>query len=270
MTVSVTDFYSAPSLGFFLHTPMTVHIQIGNTEPAPINLLESITQFQLLPALLRELVVDRAISEIVLTPTEHEVACQRFYEQQQITDPDQEQRWLSHYRMNRVQLEQQAVRQMKLEKFKSQSWEALLESDFLEQKSQYDRYIYSLIRHSSAELIQELYFRVQEGEQSFAELATEFSQGGEAKTGGTVGPVAAANLHPALARILRNCKPGQLMPPKRIGELNLIVRLEHHLPAQLTEEVRQQLLEKRYQGWLNEQLQATRLISAPIPVRTGP
>jgi parvulin-like peptidyl-prolyl isomerase len=242
---------------------MSVQIQIGNSSPASINLLESLTQYQLLPVLLKELVIDHAIVDLTLTAEEETIALQQFYEQHQITDEAQQQQWLTHHQMSLDQLEHQAQRQLKLAKFKTQHWNSVLEIDFLKYKPQLDQYTYSLIRNKSGELTQELYFRIKEQEQTFAELAEQYSEGIEAKSGGIIGPVAATTLHPALVQILSSSKPGQLWPPQRVGEWNLIVRLEQHQSAQLTETVRQQLLEQRYQTWLHEQLQTTRVNPTP-------
>jgi parvulin-like peptidyl-prolyl isomerase len=248
---------------------MIGQIQIGNASPKSIDLLQSITQHQLLPTLLKALIIDHAVADLTLTPEEEAIALQQFYKQQQLTEENQQQ-WLSHHQMSIEQLEQQALRQLKLEKFKILNWNSVLESDFLKYKPQLDQYIYSLIRHKSGELIQELYFRIQDEEQTFAELASQYSEGSEAKAGGLIGPVTSTAMHPALVQILSSSQPGQLWSPQRIGEWNLIVRLDQHLPAQLTESVRQQLLEQRYQAWLDEQLKTIRLISSPVPVKTAP
>jgi parvulin-like peptidyl-prolyl isomerase len=242
---------------------MTAQLQIGNLPPASIDLLQSLSQHQLMPALLKALVIEHAIADLTLTSEEEVIALQQFYEQHQIKDEEHEQQWLAHHRMSKAQLEQQALRQLKLAKYKAQRWNSVLESDFLKYKPQFDRYTYSLLRHQSAELTRELYFRILEQEQTFAELAAQYSEGIEAKTGGLIGPVAASTLHPALVQILSHSQPGQLCPPQRLGEWNLIVRLEQHQSAQLTETVRQQLLEQRYQTWLNEQLETTHLTPAP-------
>ena len=44
--------------------------------------------------------------------------------------------------------------------------------------------VYSLIRSKDPGVAQELYFRIQEGENTFSELARQYSQGSEAQTGG--------------------------------------------------------------------------------------
>ncbi|MEQ8752448.1 MAG: peptidylprolyl isomerase [Coleofasciculus sp. G1-WW12-02] len=118
-----------------------------------------------------------------------------------------------------------------------------------------DRVIYSLIRHRDKAVAQELYFRLQESEQSFAELARHYSQGAEAKTGGLIGPVTLNVPHPQLAKLLSISQPGQLLPPTRLGEWWLIVRVEKFLPAQLDQPMRQKLLDEKFTAWLNEQLQ---------------
>jgi parvulin-like peptidyl-prolyl isomerase len=248
---------------------MTLQIQIGHSACFEVNILESVTQYQLLPTLLKNIVIDRTVADIKLTAEEENAALKRFYEQSQLMNADQQELWLGYHRMSIEQLEQQALRQFKLEKFKFLSWNSVLESDFLKYKSQIDQYVYSLMRLSSPELIRELFFRIQEGEETFAKLASQYSEGNEAQTGGLVGPVPSAKLHPGLVKILSNCRPGQLCPPQRLDEWNIIVRLEQHIPAQFTDAVRQQLLEQRYQAWIEEQLKTAVLNSSPVLVETA-
>ncbi|MBW4517723.1 MAG: hypothetical protein KME11_21170 [Timaviella obliquedivisa GSE-PSE-MK23-08B] len=44
------------------------------------------------------------------------------------------------------------------------------------------------------------------------------------------------------------------MPPTRIEDLWVIVRLEEFLPAQLDEPMRQRLLDEMFANWLKEQM----------------
>jgi parvulin-like peptidyl-prolyl isomerase len=135
------------------------------------------------------------------------------------------------------------------------TWDAKLESHFRQLKPRLDQVVYSLIRVRDGGVAQELYFRLVEGEQSFAELAKQYSQGPEAQTGGLMGPVALRTPHPKLARILAIRQPGQLLPPIRVENWWLIVRLEKFIPAQLDEPMQQRLLNELFSTWLQEQLQ---------------
>ena len=104
-------------------------------------------------------------------------------------------------------------------------------------------------------LAQEIFFRIQEGEESFSELAQKYSKGPEANTGGVVGPVPLSNLHPTLNKILSVSQPGQLWSPTRIEEWFAIVRLDKFLPAGLDESMRRRLIDEMFESWLKEKIQ---------------
>ncbi|NJK41300.1 MAG: peptidylprolyl isomerase [Acaryochloridaceae cyanobacterium SU_2_1] len=214
-----------------------------------------LTGYQLLPLLLKELVIDQAIGSISLSPEEEAVALEQFYQQQHLQAQTQRQEWLDYHRMSSEQLTQQAHRQLKLHKFKVQHWQHQIESDFLQQKGQFDQYLYSLIRVTNAEVALELYFRLQAGEQSFAELAQQYSQGPEAQAGGLVGPVLANALHPTLAQLLTTLQPGQVEPPIPLGDWYVLVTLQHRISAQLNNSLRHTLLDRRFNAWMQDQIQ---------------
>jgi parvulin-like peptidyl-prolyl isomerase len=230
---------------------------LGATE-----LLSLMSQYQMLPQFLKEQSIDRATQSISLTLEEEAFALEQFLAQQKVKDEAQRQAWLNYHRMSEAQLSAQAIRKFKLEKFKHMTWDACVEADFLKYKFNLDRFICSILRTKDAELAQELYFRLKEGEQTFADLAPQYSEGAEAQTSGLVGPIAGSTLHPKLLQVLSNSQPGQLCPPQRLEEWFIIVRLEQYLPAQLDETIRQQILERRFQEWLEQQLQT---VNVSIP-----
>jgi len=235
--------------------PSPAILQVRNRTVSDRELIPLLNQYQLLPKLEQELLIDDAIAPFTCTEEEQAKCCQDFYKQHQLTSQAKLQTWLQQQGITERQLLDLATRKLRIEKFKQATWGNKLESYFLQQKQQFDRVIYSLIRTQDAAVAQELYFRLQEGEQSFSEIARQYSQGAEAKTGGLMGPVALNIPHPKLARILTLSQPGQLLPPTRIGEWWLIVRVEEFLPAQLDETMRQRLLDEFFSSWLNEQLQ---------------
>lgn len=202
------------------------------TAPELISLLHA---YQILPQLYRELLIDQAIASIECTPEEIEQAKQE----------------------NPQQIETLATRKLRLEKFKLATWGHQVESYFLTQKAQLDQVTYSLLRTRDMAIAQELYFRIKAKEQSFAEIARQYSQGPEAQTGGLIGPTPLTQPHPQLVAKLRASQPGQLLPPTRLGEWIVIVRLEQIVHAQLDDSTRKKLLNKLFQEWLQESLQET-------------
>lgn len=233
---------------------MTTVLRVGDREIAAEEIVPLLASYQLLPQLLREIMIDRAIASLICTPEEKAIARQQFFSQNQLTDETAQKAWANQRGMTVAQLDALAIRGLLIEKFKQETWENKLDSYYLSRKQLLDRVIYSLIRHPDPGVIQELYFRIQEGEQSFADLAREYTQGPEVQTGGLIGPVELSTPHPILAQLLRLSQPGQVCPPTRLGEWFVIVRLEKFIPAQLDDAMRQRLLNECFNTWLSEQV----------------
>jgi parvulin-like peptidyl-prolyl isomerase len=206
----------------------------------------------MMPQLVKEMTLDRSTAEISLTTEEQKLAYQQAFQQLNIDSDDKLNAWLKQQGMTLADLEKRAERSLKLAKFKQTTWGAKVNSAFLERKQQLDRVIYSLICTKDFCVAQELYFRVKEGEQSFDELAREYSQGPEAQTGGLIGPIEIGSVHPNLAKMLIASDVGQVQTPTVIGDWIVLVRLEKVLPVTLDEAMQQRLIDEAFTKWLDE------------------
>ncbi|MEA5510746.1 peptidylprolyl isomerase [Crocosphaera sp. UHCC 0190] len=243
---------------------MSIVLQIGDQEISDHNLYRLLAQYRLLPQLAKEIIIDQAIADITCTPEETAQAKQQFYQKNQLTNEAQLKAWLDHHGMTPQQLEVISVRDLKIEKFKQLTWSDKLDPYFVKCKGQLDRVVYSLIRTKDAGIAQELYFRIQEGENTFTELARQYSEGSEAQTGGLIGPVELNVPHPRISQILSASRPGQLSPPTRVGDWWIILRLEKYMSAQLDEATRQRLINELFQAWLLAQIQQNVAFSSII------
>ena len=217
-------------------------------------LIEKLREHQLMPKLVQEIIIDEAIAGISCDSQE---ALQSFCAKRGLFSREQQQAWCQQQQQTPEQMAAAAMREQKLLLFQEQTWGEQIESYFLQRKAQLDRVRYSLIRTKDASLAQEIYFRLNDDGESFSGLASEYSEGQEAKTGGMVGPVELSIPHPVLARMLMVSKPEQLWAPTQIGEWLVIARLEQFVPAQFDDAMRQRLLAEQFQGWLTQQLQET-------------
>ena len=212
-----------------------------------------LSRYQMTPFLLRELVIDQAIAPIHCTVNEQALAYKQFYQKRRITTEADRQAWLERHDVTLEELADMATRELKISKFQQATWKDKLESYFLTRKQQLDQVIYSLIQVEEAGLAQELYFRLKEGEQPFAELAKTYSQGAEAHTGGLVGPIELSKVGHNLAPLLLMSHPGELWPPIPLRESFLVVRLEKLIPAQMNESMKQRLYRELFNTWVAEQ-----------------
>ncbi|PSB57730.1 peptidylprolyl isomerase [Chamaesiphon polymorphus] len=233
---------------------MTEFVQIGNISVSQAELLPLLKRYQLLPRLVRELTIDRAIADIECSDDERIAALKQLYDREGLTSEERLGEWLALYHLERQQLTEIAERNFKIEKLKQQTWGNKTESYFLKRKAQLDKAIYSLIRTSDLGIAQEIYFRSIDGEQTFAELARQYSQGAEAQTGGLIGPVELSSPHPVIADLISTQPIGKVCPPVLLEQWYVIIRPERLIPAQLDEPMRQRLIDELFQTWLQAQM----------------
>jgi parvulin-like peptidyl-prolyl isomerase len=239
----------------------TPTLQVGNEILQAEKLLSLLNRYQLLPQVLRAKLIDEAIASFSCTEAEHLAAIANFRQRQQLTSPEIEQAWLQKNQLTEAIMEELAIRPVLIQKFQLAMWGNKLESYFLHRKADLDRVVYSMIRTQDEGLAQELYFRVVEGEHSFATIAQEHSLGAEAQTGGVIGPVPLSQPHPTIQQILYVSQPGQIWKPHLIADWYVIIRLEQLLPAQLDENMQQYLLDELLEAWIQTEIQ-THLQSA--------
>ena len=69
----------------FSNDVMSIALQVGNQTITAEEIIPLLAGYQLMPQLVRELIIDRAIASIECTDEEIASACDRFFGQQQIT-----------------------------------------------------------------------------------------------------------------------------------------------------------------------------------------
>ena len=259
-------------------------LKVGDRILQSDELIPLLSKTNLLSRVIQEVIIDDAIADIDLTEEEIQTAQAEFCQRNKISSPEEANVWAQQQYGTPDLIRTTAIRDKKLEKFKLDHFDRDVDSYFLQRKSRLDRVLYSLIRTSQVGLAQELYFRVHDDGHSFADLAREYSEGQEAKTGGLIGPVELSVPHPSLAGLLSVSKPGQIWPPKRIGEWYVVVRLEKFFPAQMDDAMKGRLMDEMFQQWMREQMQnspvsipgadtisvdATQVSAAAIPMNTG-
>lgn len=255
-------------------------LQVGEQDISLEEIVPLLTKYKMLPHFFREVLIEQIITKCNCTPEEILVAKEQFIKKYQLTTETTLQTWFERYGMTSRHLEDIAVRELLIEKFKYATWESKVEAHFFTHKSSLDKVIYSLLRTTEQEIATELYFRIEAGEQSFADLAREYARGPEAQTGGLIGPVELSKPHPTLAKMLSISQPGQLWSPIQIGEWFIILRLEKFIPAVLNDTMRQQMIDKLWETWLQEQvqqeirkivnLQGGKEISYCLPINSSP
>lgn len=234
---------------------MTAVLQVGNQTIQADEMLTLLKRYQVLPQVIRGIVIDEAIATQTWTEAEQQQAIATLKHHHKLESAATFATWLQQNDTTPEQFAEMALRPILLEKFKQSQWSHLVDSYFLKRKSALDHVIYSLIRTKDFGLANELYFRILDGEQSFEELARKYSQGAEAHAGGVLGPVPLSQPHPAIAKLLAASQPGKVLMPRLLGDWVVILRLEKLVPAQMNEGMQQQMLNEMFEQWVQTQVE---------------
>lgn len=142
-----------------------------------------------------------------------------------------------------------------LKKFSEFLFEPGLEDEFLSANGGHDQVVYSMLKVKDKDLVRELWIRLEEGEATFADIASSFCEGTEASRKGLVGPLPMGNIQPReLATILRSLQVGEIHPPLTYGDWHVLIRLEALQPARLDDEMRTHLLDFKLNNLLNDRV----------------
>jgi len=143
-----------------------------------------------------------------------------------------------------------------LQRFARQRFGPGLEEAFLASRGSRDEVIYSLLRVRDAGLAREMWIRLEENETTFAEAAHQYSEGEEAQRKGVIGPMPIGLLQPeVLQEILRSLRPGEISPPRRLGEWHVLMRLEQLKPARFDDAMRERMLREALDAFLNHRVE---------------
>lgn len=87
------------------------HLSIGNQTISQAEIPHLLAGFQMLPQLCRLVIIEKAIADFELTPSERECVIEQFYQNNQLTTPEAQTKALKHYSMSLEQLEAVAMRE---------------------------------------------------------------------------------------------------------------------------------------------------------------
>jgi parvulin-like peptidyl-prolyl isomerase len=119
---------------------------------------------------------------------------------------------------------------------------------------EFDRILISIIQVKDAALIQELFFRIESGEESFAETALDYSEGIHARDGGIWGPLLWRDLTPEIREVVAKLTAGELSPPFQFDGYHTLIRLDRHDVACLDDIRYNFILDRLFANWLAPQL----------------
>jgi parvulin-like peptidyl-prolyl isomerase len=233
-----------------LTTSTENRIDLGHSQISSDLAIEQLADYQLLSQQIEEIILDDLLARTAIDLNIDLNYCSAEFEEEYTLK--QQSRF---YRgMNSQQLTEIVERELKLQKFKQVRWGDRVAEYFQSQQPQLDRVTISTLKIDDCSIAGELFFRIKAGEQSFAEIALEYSQDIYRQYGGKIGPVFFRDLSPAIGRVVRKLQQGELSVPISIGGSYRLIRLEQLEPAQLDDRMQKFLLDELFTTWVKSEI----------------
>ncbi len=207
--------------------------------------------------ILYQKIINRAAQErgITLTPEEIQTEADRLRYENRLVKASDTLAWLADQLIVADDWEA-GIRDSLLSKKLSQSlFNRDVEKYFSENQLDYDQVILYQIVVPHIQLAQEICYQIEEGELSFYEAAHIYDIDERRRINcGYEGKFYRWNLKPDIAAVVFSTRPGDLLGPLIVDQASYIFMVEEFIPAELTPERHQEILDKMFKEWLSAEL----------------
>ena len=202
--------------------------------------------------LLQEWILDCSLRDIEITPEDEASFLGDFREQQNLLSDEAFSSFLQQRFLSEELLLQTLARPHKVVKYREERWGPRVNSLYLQRKERYDLIRYRRLEAANADVMQEVYFRLKDGEESWESLAQQIQPSNPNATS-LVGPVPVGDVEDNLLLQLREAGEGKLLRPLQLGANTVVAQLEEVIPTEFNAELRTLLLREAFEEWLAEE-----------------
>ena len=210
------------------------------------------------PFLLRELIIDEEIKSIILPSSVLSGLIERFRSENALDSDSNYQDYLNSNYLSEELLQESLERIHKIVLFREEKWGPRVNSLYLKNKQKYDTIKFYLLQSSSADLMQETYFRLKDGEATWDGVFNQlYPDQNSLVVNPLVGPVAVEKIESFLINELTKSDPGIILPPIQHGNTTYVIQLIELSHSRLDEDLKTKILQDQFEQWINNKVKIT-------------
>ena len=207
-----------------------------------------------LQEILKGILVRNLIKDVHIKKDDIDEALNKFCQSNKI-DINEYEDWLLKNSYSKDSMEIKLTANERIGIYAKENFNSKVKARFLDRKNSLDKVVYSLIRIKDSFKAKELHMRVFEGEADFGDVASQFSEGPEKLSRGIVGPLPLAQAHPLIFQKLKSLKSKEISSDILvINNWHLILRLEHHLPTKLDDNIESLMQKELFEEYINSEV----------------
>lgn len=204
------------------------------------------------PRLIQEWVLDRTLAETPLETEFQEQLLSDYRNSNDLTSDEAYQAHLQQRHIDEAMLLKMLSRPHQVVRYREERWGPFAQSLYLQHKERFDTVTYDRLQASDPDVMQEIYFRLKDGEESWDGLARQFPGAGP-DASARRGPVPVAEVEAPVLEVLRQSEPGRVARPLQLGDQVIVVALDKFQPSTFDDALRTVLLRQAFEDWLTQE-----------------
>ena len=236
---------------------------MSNTNPAtalwlddkPISgtqVLDALRSKGQVASLINELILNETLSHIKLDSDLEKDLLENFRIEKKLESEENFQDFLCKNQLTELILLNSLTRPHKVVRYREERWGPRANSLYLKHKDRYDMVTYRRLQSGNADVMQEVFFRLKDREDSWETMARQFP-GAKPDADARVGPIPVTQLEPAILKALRRSTPGAVLRPIRVQDQVIVVQLETFEASTFNDELRTRILREEFEEWLRDE-----------------
>ncbi len=205
-----------------------------------------------LPSLISELILNETLSNIHIDSDFEDNLLAEYKSKNELLTDDKYMNYLKLNLLDEKLLRWSLSRPYRIISFREERWGARVNTLYLKHKEKFDTVVYRCLQSSNADLMQEVFFRLKDKEESWESLARQFP-GAQTDSAARMGPIQVHKIEPLLLEALRKYGPKRIIKPINIKGKFTVAELENFNASKLDDELRTELLKEEFGNWLQEE-----------------
>lgn len=205
----------------------------------------------------RQKIIEEAAHERGLTVSSEEIQQQAEYQrrQQRLEKAEDTLTWLADQMVTEEEWETGIQKYLLSKKLAQSLFEKEVEKHFAQNKLSFERLLLYQISVASEKIAQELFYQIEEKEISFYEAAHLYNTDeGQRNRCGFEGKLYRRNLSPDIAAAIFGAPLKEVIGPLQANQMYHLFLVEEFIPAELTSERCQEIINKLFEDWLSSEL----------------
>jgi parvulin-like peptidyl-prolyl isomerase len=226
-------------------------------EKVIIHLKQEIKLRSIYRQILCRQIIDRAARErgILVSGEEIQSEADKFRYEHKLESASQTLEWLNNELLTADDWETGIRERLLTQKLSEELFGCQVENYFVQNKTRYDQAVLYRLRVPYHALAQEVFYQVEEEELSFFEAAHLYDIEEQRRLAcGFEGKVSRWQMRPEMAAQVFGAHPGEVLGPILVDQGFELLMVEDFIPAELTPQIRQEILNQLFSQWLDSEL----------------